>query len=369
MAERVLTLRELNRTTLARQMLLSRTTGTAVEAVTRLVGLQAQASVAPFVGLWTRVEGLTRQEIAACIEQKVLVKATMMRGTLHLVTAVDYLQLRSTLQPVLDSALSSIQKGRAEDLDVPTLLEAARPFLEQAPRSFAEITTMALDLFPDGDPGAMRYAVRMRLPLVQVPVQKAWSYPGNPKYTLGESWLGKQISPEERFEELILRYLSAFGPASIADMQAWSGWSGLKTRIETMRPALAVYRDERGRELFDHPELPIEGPDLPAPERFLPEFDNVLLSHADRTRILADEHRSKVYLPVLRVRPTILVDGFVAGTWRLEKARGVATLVVQPFRSISQKSRDALTGEAEKLVRFAGFDAGHHEVRVEKPVL
>lgn len=361
MADRILTLRELNRTTLARQMLLSRLPASAVETVSRLVGLQAQSAMAPFVGLWTRIEGLEREEVARLIEDKTILKATMMRGTLHLVTADDFLKFRATLQPVLDAALAGILKGRADGLDVPRLLNAAKPFLEESPRSFAEITKMAEKLLPGTDPGAMRYAVRMRLPLVQVPVAKAWSFPGNPKYAPAETWLGAKVPAGDRFKELVLRYLSAFGPASAADLQTWSGFG--RERMEELRPELTVYRDERGKELFDHPDLRIEDPDQPAPERFLPEFDNLLLSHADRTRVIAGEYRRKVYIPVLRVRSTILVDGFVAGTWKVEKAKGTATLLVEPFATLSRSSRNALSDEAEKLVRFAGYDIKRHEVK------
>jgi hypothetical protein len=361
MTDRILTLRELNRTTLARQMLLSRTSGPTPETVSRLVGLQAQSAMAPFVGLWTRIEGLEREDVAGLIEDKTILKATMMRGTLHLVTAEDYLRFRSTLQPVLDAALAGILKGRADDLDVPKLLDAAEPFLEESPRSFAEITKMAEKLFPGTDPGAMRYAIRMRLPLAQVPVARGWSYPGNPRYALAESWLGKAVPPGDRFKDLVLRYLSAFGPASAADMQTWSGFG--KERMDELRAELITYRDEKGRELFDHPDLKIEDPEHPAPERFLPEFDNLLLSHANRTRVIADEHRKKVYIPVLRVRSTILVDGFVAGTWKVEKAKGAATLVVEPFATLSKSSRNELSEEGEKLVRFIGYDTKRHDVR------
>jgi hypothetical protein len=363
MTERILTLRELNRTTLARQMLLTRTAGTAPEAVARLVGLQAQAAMAPFVGLWSRLESVRREDIAGCLESRSIVKATSMRGTLHLLTAEDYLRFRSTLQPVLTGAFEAVQKGRAEDLNVPPLLEAAEKFLAESPRTFAEISKMATGLVPDTDIGVMRYAVRTHIPLVQVPVPKAWSFPGNPQFALAESWLGKKVPPGDHFEELILRYLAAFGPASVTDIQAWSGFGKLKERIEKMRPELTVYRDEHRRELFDHPAMNIEDPETPAPERFLPEFDNVLLSFSNRTRVVADEHRPKVYVPVLRVRATILVDGFVAGTWKTEKAKGTTTLKIEPFARLSKASRLALTEEGEGLVRFIGYDTKNHAVQ------
>lgn len=365
MAERVLTLRELNRTTLARQMLLARTAGPVPEVVARLVGLQAQTAMAPFVGLWSRLEGVRREEIAGCFEDRSIVKATMMRATLHFVTAEDYLRFRSTLQPVLTGAFEAVQKGRAEDLDVPPLLKAAGGFLAESPRTFAEISRMATDLLPETDVGVMRYAVRTQIPLVQVPVPRAWSFAGDPQFALAQSWLGQAVPSGDHLEELILRYLAAFGPASVTDMQAWSGFGGLKERVENMRPKLAVYRDENRRELFDDPDLEIEDPETPAPERFLPEFDNVLLSYSNRTRIVADEHRPKVYVPVLRVRPTILVDGFVAGNWRSEKAKGTTTLVIEPFGRLPKSSRRALIEEGENLVRFIGYDTKNHEVQFE----
>lgn len=364
-SQRVLTVRELNRTTLARQMLLARAPGPASDVIGRLVGLQAQAAMGPFVGLWTRLEGFRREELASAIQDRSILKATMMRATLHLFTATDYLRFRSTLQPVLSTALKGIQKGRAEALDVPELLKAARVFLGEAPRSFAEITRMATDLMPGADPGAMRYTIRTQIPLVQVPVAAGWSYPGNPKYTPAEAWLGEPVPSHEHFKELILRYLAAFGPASVTDIQAWSGFTGLKEAINAMRPGLNVYRDENRRELFDHPDLTIEDPDRPAPERFLPEFDNLLLSYSKRTRVIADEHRSAVYVPVLRVRPTILVDGFVAGTWRTEKSKGTTSLVIEPFGTLSRPSRVHLVEEAEHLVKFIGHDAKAHQVRFE----
>lgn len=346
-------------------MLLARTAGPASDAVGKLVGLQAQAVMAPSVGLWTRVEGFRREDLASAVEDRSVLKATMMRATLHLVTTPDYLRFRSTLQPVLSGALQGIRKNRAEGLDVPALLEAARPFLAEAPRSFAEITEMANALLPGNDPGAMRYAIRTQIPLVQVPVPTGWSYPGNPKYTLAESWIGRPLPPEEHFKEMVLRYLAAFGPASVTDIQAWSGFTKLKEAIEKIRPELSFYRDENRRELFDHPGLPIEDPGRPAPERFLPEFDNILLSYSKRTRMVADEFRSRVYVPVLRVRSTILVDGFVAGTWRTEKSRGTATLVIEPFGSLSRTSRQNLSDEGERLIRFIGYDAERHEVKFE----
>jgi hypothetical protein len=214
----------------------------------------------------------------------------------------------------------------------------------------------------------MRYSVRTHLPMVQVPSRNGWSYPGNPQFTLAETWLGTPVSiqpTEEGIRALLMRYLGAFGPASVADMQTWSGLPKLKVAVEKLRPDLVTYRDEQGRELFDLPGMPLPDAETPAPERFLPEYDNILLSHSKRTRVLADVYRSKVYLPGLRVRSTFLVDGFVAGGWKIVKAKGAATLVIEPFEPLSKQSIDALTKEAERLVRFVESDAKSFAVRVE----
>lgn len=365
MADRVLTLRELNRAMLARQFLLDRTTQSVPEVMEQMVGLQAQAAAAPYIGLWTRVQAFQRDDLARLIEDRQVVKATLMRSTLHLVTTRDYLRLRATLQPVMTAAWEAIFKELKGNFDVQKLVDLARPFLAEKPRTFAEITAMLQEAMPGYEPGPLRYGVRTHLPLVQVPVKKQWSYPGNPQFALADQWLGQPIPTEEDLRSLTLRYLAAFGPARITDMQTWSGIGKLKEHFEELRPELVTYRDEQGVELFDLPEMPLPSADTPAPERFLPEFDNVLLSHSNRTRIVADAHRSRVYLPGLRVAATFLVDGFVAGVWKVEKAKGVATLIMQPFDTLPAGSRKALAEEAEALVRFIEPEAKSYEVRFD----
>jgi len=363
MADRILTLRELNRATLARQILLKREAISVPQAIERLVGLQAQLASAPYVGLWTRIEDFGRDDLANLIENRSIIKATLMRSTLHLFTTADYLLLRATLQPVLTQAFEAVLRDRAKGLDVDQMVAIAREFISQAPRSFAEITDLFTEKFPDADPGAMRYGVRTHLPLVQVPTQTEWSYPGNPKFTLAETWIGKTLPTEDNLKTLIFRYLAAFGPASVTDIQTWSGLPKLKDTLEKLKPELVVYRDEQKRELFDLPDMPLPDADTPAPEHFLPEYDNILLSHSKRTRVVADEYRSKVYLPGLRVAATILVDGFVRGAWKVEKTKGTATLTIQSFDSLTSQNRAALIEEGEKLVRFVERSAKNYAVR------
>jgi hypothetical protein len=363
MITRTLSLRELNRVTLARQMLLAREATSVATALERLVGMQAQLSSAPYVGLWTRLEGFQRDDLAREIEAHHVVKATMMRATLHLVTANDYLRFRQTLQPALTEGASAVLKDRKAGFEPAEVIAAAQAYLAQEPRSFAEISAMLTALKPDCDVGAMRYTVRTELPLVQVPNATRWSYPGNPKFALADEWLKQPIPNTTYFEELIARYLAAFGPASVADIQTWCGLPNLKEAIVPIKSKFVIYKDEKGKELLDLPDLPLPPADIPAPERFLPEFDNILLSHQKRTRILSAEYRPKVYLPALRVAATILIDGFVQGAWKVEVKKGAAVLQITPFALLTKQNVAALTEEAEKLVRFVEPDAKTYAVQ------
>lgn len=366
----VLSLRDLNRATLARQMLLERADAPVPEAVERLVGLQAQAPAGPYVGLWARLAGFDRDDLAGPIAERAVVKATLMRSTLHLATAGDYPWLRRAVHPALAAAAQDIASRRGGEgaFDVDEILAAGRRFFEE-PHTYAELSAMLTERRPGVDVGSMRYTVRTHVPLVQVPTDTRWSYPGQPRFTLAEAWLGRDVpldggDPDEDLRRLLTRYLAAFGPATVTDLQTWSGLGKLKDRIAPLRSELAVFRDESRRELLDLPDAPRPGGDAPAPVRFLPEYDNVLLSHQKRTRIVADEHRKRVFLPGLRVSPTVLVDGFVAGTWKVDKAKGAATLVVEPFAKPDRATRAALVEEAEALVRFVDPGAKAHAVDV-----
>jgi hypothetical protein len=201
--------------------------------------------------------------------------------------------------------------------------------------------------------------------MVQVPVQKRWSYPGNPQFALAEGWLGTTLPLEERLPDLVKRYLAAFGPATVKDMETWSYLSDLQPVFETLRPELVVHRAEHSRrsELFDLPDLAIVPAETAAPVRFLPEFDNLLLAHQDRTRVVPKAFRSKVYLPGLRVAATILVDGLVAGVWTTERVKQTARLLITPFESLNAGFRQELTHEGERLVRFIEPNAKSYEVR------
>ena len=364
MTERTLTLRELNRATLARQMLLDREKLPVLDAVERLVGLQAQLPGPPFVGLWARLQGFRRDDLKRLMSERLVVRATLMRATLHLMTAVDYLLLRPALQPALARSLQGIAGRRMQGLDVEELVATVRAFFAHEPRAFAELREVLSDLLPDRDPSALAYAVRTHLPLVQVPsANSTWGYSGRTPFTPAESWLGRPLAASQDPRRLFFRYLAAFGPAGVMDFQAWSGLTRTKGAIEALKPELRSFRDEKGNELLDLPDAPRPPGDVPASARFVPDYDNLILSHSDRTRVISDEYRPRIFLSAARVRATFLVDGFVRGAWKIEKSRRAATLVIEPFEPLADEDRDALTGEGERLLRFVADGAETVEVR------
>ena len=359
-----LTRRQLNRATLARQLLLERHGQPPVDALERLCGLQAQEPSPPFTGLWSRVAGFRREDLHAALHAGAVVRATLMRGTLHLVSARDYAAFRAALGPAMAQAMK-VLGARAEGLDLERILPVARALFAEQPRTFAEARAALADAFPGACDRGLGYAVRLHLPLVMVPTEDRWGYPSVARFALAERWVNEPLSDDGAPEPLVLRYLAAFGPASSADVQTWSGLPALKRVLEGLRPKLRVFRDERGRELFDLPGAPRPAEDVPVPARFLPEFDNLVLAHADRTRVLADEHRALVVTKNLRVRATFLHDGFAAGTWDVERSRGTATLRLAPFGRVPRSAARALTEEGAALLRFVAPDTNDVDVRVE----
>ncbi len=362
MTTQILTLRQLNRATLARQMLLERENISVPIAIERLAGMQAQLASAPFIGLWTRLHNFEREDLANLLANKTIVKASLMRATLHLFSADDFVHFRATIQPVLDAAGETITQRMGAEFDRKKLLTTARKFIAAQPRTFAEITEMVTALMPDVEAGALRYTVRTKIPMVQVPIAGGWSFSSKPAFTLAEDWLGRSLETKDFLPELVKRYLAAFGPASVTDAQTWLGLK-LKETFEKLRPELITYRDENRRELFDLPDAPLPDESVIAPIRFLPEFDNMLLSHSNRKRIVADEFRAKVYLPALRVAATILVDGFVSAAWKIEKTKTATTLVIDPFTNLAKKDRTVMVAEAEQLIRFIEPNAKKYEIK------
>ncbi|GAA2828018.1 winged helix DNA-binding domain-containing protein [Crossiella cryophila] len=359
----IVTRGRLNRATLARQHLLSRDQVSAVDLIERLCGIQAQEARPPFVALWTRIAGFKKPELHNALHERTIVRATLMRGTLHLMSAADFLRFRHTLQPMLTASLR-VLGSRANGLDLDRLLPTARAILATAPRSFTELRPLLQEAFPAVNDRALGYAVRTQLPLVMRPTQDRWSFPTVAAFTLADEWLPEPLSTVDATDQLALRYLGAFGPASAQDFQTWSGLGEGKQIMERLRHKLEVFQDESGRELFDLPEAPRPDEDVPAPVRYLPEFDNLVLAHSDRTRVLADNHRGEVVTKNLRVRATFLVDGYVRGVWETTRKKDKSILTLRPFLPLPRPVLDELVEEGEALLRFQEPDAGTVEVTV-----
>lgn len=368
MAEVRLDTRALNRATLDRQLLLRRHRLAPIEAVERLVGMQAQCPNAPYVGLWSRLVDFDPGVLGRMITRRQAVRAPLMRCTLHLVSADDCLALRPVVQPVFERTYrTSSPFGRQIDgADLAAIEAAGRALLAERPRTRAELGPLLADRWPDGEPDAMAYAVTYLAPLVQVPPRGVWGTTGPSAWTTVASWLGRDVASDPTPDRTVLRYLAAFGPAGVMDAQQWSGLTRLREVFERLRPDLRTFRDEEGRELFDLPDAPRPEPDTPAPPRFLPEYDNVQFSHADRLRVVPAGRRPPLYGGNGGALGTVLVDGFLAGTWRLDVTGGgdTATVTVEPYRPLETRDRDQVTEEGLRLAAFSAPGAATRDVRV-----
>ena len=359
----VLTRRDLNRALLARQLLLERADLTALETIEHLVGMQSQAPAPPYLGLWTRLNRFAPEDLSALMRDRGAVRIALMRSTIHLVSARDCLLIR----PVLAESLARVLKGpfgkQLVGLDLDALVEAGRAHLEAQPLTLGVLGKLLAEQWPDRDPFALGNAVRNLTALVQPPPRGVWGASGQAVHTTAESWLGQPLSADTSPDALVLRYLAAFGPASVKDVQMWSGMTRLAASLARLRPRLLVFRDENGVELFDLPDAPRPDRETPGPVRFLPEFDNILLSHADRSRILTDEQRRLVFTRNGLIKSSILVDGFVRGLWTVEQTKDAAVLAIEPFAPLTRAERDALAEEGTRLLAFAAAGAGNREVR------
>jgi winged helix DNA-binding protein len=357
----VLTQRALNRTLLLRQGLLERTRLPALELVERLVGLQAQVPENPYVGLWTRLEGFAAAELSELIACRRAVRANLMRNTLHLVSARDCLALHPLTTPLRIRTFWSPFGSALHGADPEAVAEAARAFIAAAPRTRAELSAHLAERWPRAEPLPLAYVATHYLPLVQVPPRGLWGGRGMPTYALADEWLGTPLDPEPDLAPFVLRYLAAFGPAAPADVRTWAGVTGLRPVIERLRPGLRTFRDERGRELLDVPDGAFADADALAPPRFLPEFDNVLLSHDDRSRVLAG-HGPGLSFPRGTTVGSLLVDGFYRATWRVQDD----VLTLDGFaarRDDPGGTRTAVEAEGTALLRFLDPEVSDPRVR------
>lgn len=350
MAPGTLSRRALNRATLDRQLLLRRASLPLLDAVEHLAGLQAQTPHSWYHGLWCRLEAFDPAELAQLLIDRKVLRMALMRSTIHLVTAEDCRWLRPLVQPVIVRSMSGNFGKNLVGVDADKLIAAGRELLDDRPMIFSELGRALAERWPDRDPDSLAQAIRAWVPLVQVPPRGVWGRSGRPAHTTIESWLGVGVDPAPSVDRLVLRYLAAFGPATVRDAQVWSGLTKLAEVFA--RLDLVSFLAEDGRELFDLPDAPRPDPDTPAPPRFLYDFDNLLLSHADRTRVVTDEATQQEY--PTNVQPCrLLVDGFIAGDWTLTRSKGSATLAIRRFLRLSKKDQGAVVDEGVRLLEFA----------------
>lgn len=360
----VLSRRELNRALLARQMLLQRERVSARECIERMAGIQNQEPPTSYYALWSRIEGFELDELTAMIEGREVVRAGSMRATIHMLTANDALWLRPATQPVLERTFKGspfARDIRADGIDPGEVAAAGAELLADEPRTRTELVPLLAERWPGANAQSLSYAVTFLVPITQVPPRGVWGAKHQATWTTIEAFLGRELDADPSLELLVRRYLAAFGPATVMDIQAWCGLTKLKAVTEGMDD-LARFRNEDGKELLDLPDSPRPGGDVPAPVRFLPEYDNVALAYKDRSRITPSGK------PGETVRSSIgyaafTVDGFIAGFWTIARDGDAAELLIEPLASISRADRAALAVEGERLLAFAAADASSRRVR------
>lgn len=343
----VLSPQSLNRALLERQLLLRREDVHVPDALAHLVGLQAQNPIAPYIALWSRLVDFDPEDLSGLVTARRVVRVALMRWTLHAVTTRDCIALRPVVQPVIESRMKASFGRQLAGLDYGALERRGRSLVEQEPRTFGDVGQLLATEWPGYEPRVLANALSALTPLVHVPPRGLWGRNGRAIQTTAERWLGRALDRESQPDGLILRYLAAFGPASVADVRMWSGLTGLDPAIGRLRPQLRTFYDQHGRELLDVPDGPLPDPSTPAPPRFLADHDNVVLAHADRSRILSADHPKR-----LRATRTFLLDGFVAGTWRLIQGPRLTTLEITPFDELRRPDRAALAEEGIRLLSF-----------------
>ena len=350
----VMSERALNRTTLRRQLLLQRSALPAVAAVEHLVAVQGQEPDAPYVGLWSRLDGFAVPDLAVLLQERRVVRGSVLRATQHLVTAEDYVWLRPLLAPVLRRAWRSL--AGAKEIDVDAIAADAAAELAGRTMTRPQVRERLRERWPGVETLTLNWAVQALVPILHPPPAGLWGHRGVVPMALAEDWLGRELAAPDP-AALITRYLTAYGPATVRDVQAFSGLTRLREVAD--RLPLRTWRTPDGATLLDVPDAPVADGDEPAPVRFLPEFDNVVLGYADRRRMMADEHR-----PIVcdggATWPTVLVDGRVAAMWRFAGA----CLEVTPLVRLGAADRAEVVVEGERLLAFARPGAADAKVRV-----
>jgi hypothetical protein len=370
-AERpVLTLRELNRAMLARQLLLERAQIGIVPAVERLAALQAQWSPSPYIALWSRLKGFRREKLWSAIERHAVIRARLMRGTLHLVSARDFYAYAVATQDLQRGAWNRLQVGRGVD---PQKVAALAIAFAREPRPKEEVLEHIEERIGATLGGPFNWLVwrfvSAHADLVTAPPGGHREYGGtDAPYVAARHWIarGERPSEEDALERLVRRCLAAFGPATLADVAKFAGQTPprIRSTLERIAPKLRTFSDEAGRLLYDLPRAPRPDGELPAPVRFLPRYDELLIGYQHRDRVIAQAHRRAVYTKNAIVEAVVTVDGFAAGTWSLVRAKNEAVLRVAPFARLGAKDRVAVEAEADALLSFLAPDATTVGVKV-----
>ncbi|MBB2482589.1 AlkZ family DNA glycosylase [Bacillus sp. APMAM] len=343
-------------------MLLNRVDIPVIDAIERLVGIQAQDPMAPYFGLWNRLKEFCQEDLSNLILDKKVVRLALMRSTIHLVSSQDGMSLRPLVQSVQESVLKNSFGKYLNGVDTCAIAEAGRALVETKPLTFSELGKLLGNQWPNVDSAALAAVVRTMIPLVQLPPRGIWGKSGKAVHTSAEVWLGALPFSKLTTEDMILRYLAAFGPATIKDIQVWSGRTRLIENVEHLLPQLIIFHDEEGNELFDIPNAPRPEENIPSPPRFLGGFDNMLLSYANRKRIMDESYRNKVFTKNGIIRPTILIDGFVSGIWKYEKEKGIVRLIIELFKEVSEQDQNELTEEGNRLLDFIEGMEGPREI-------
>jgi hypothetical protein len=352
----VLSQRELNRASLSRQLLLRRSDLPVEAAVSHLIALQAQAHKPPYIGLWCRLRNVSAMECDLLLTGKALVRSPLMRGTLHVSTADDALRLSPLFEQILDRTLRSSFGRQLKGLNIAAVALAAREALEQGPLTYAELGQHLVHIWPDRSASALAQVARCKLRVVQAP-PLLWNSSERPKVMTQCGWLNREAETTAQLDDIVRRYLAAYGPASIQDMQKWFGLAGFTAVVEGMTDQLCRFHSVGGEVLYDLPNCPRPNVDTIAPVRLLPGFDGAVLGYRDPSRFVDSQHVPKLSSRNGLFHPVFLVDGRIAGLWKMgNSGEARLSLTLHPFGAISDCDRAALVEEAEDLARFTGHD-------------
>ncbi len=363
----LLTDRQLNRATLARQWMLERSDVAIPDAVAFLLGLQAQTSAGPYQALWNRLAGFRHEDLTALIVDKSMLRATTMRTTLHLHTAADMRSMRPVMQAVLDRTWTSTFRKRFADADHSAVHLVGIELLNEAPMTSGNLGKRLAETWPQSEPLALAQLLHCRETLIQIPPTRIWGHGGAPLLSRIENWTGQGLDMPIALPDLVRRYLAAYGPASVMDMQSWSGLTKLAPAFEALRGELVEFTGEDGRILYDIPDGLRPDPDTPAPVRFMPEYDNVWLGFADRYRIQPELARNRMVL-VNGYIAAYTVDGFIAGNWTLKRNKNDIAITILPFRTLTKAETADVEAEAHAHGAFLADGKGSVTVAWEAVV-